>query len=215
MKGMWLVAVAMLSGTAFAQDEPSKYYVALDVGQSRIEAGQGGFLVPLEDVQHGNDVGFKATFGIQISRYFGVEAGYTHFGGFRAENVTYTCNQGSPPPCAYDISAGVHGPFTTVDGFWPFARHWSLCARAGVQYAQSSMTAHDPDVVGSKVSSDEDSFGFLYGVGLNYQVNPRMRVRLNWEENDQLSIGLALGGGVGLYQLGSSRLTSLGLDYRF
>jgi hypothetical protein len=42
-----------------------------------------------------------------------------------------------------------------------------------------------------------------------------MRVRLNWEQNDQLSVGLALGGGVGFYELGSSSLTSLGLDYRF
>ena len=46
-------------------------------------------------------------------------------------------------------------------------------------------------------------------------MNPRTRIRLNWEENDQLALGLNLGGGIGFYELGSARLTSLGLDYRF
>jgi outer membrane receptor protein involved in Fe transport len=189
--------------------------VGLDIGQSRIEAGQGGFLVPVEEIQHGNDVGFKALFGIQVSRYFGVEAGYTHFGSFRAENVTYTCPTGATPPCAYNISASTHGPFTDLIGVWPFAERWSASFRAGLQYAQSSLRARDPDVAGSAADSDESSFGFLYGVGINYQLNPHTRLRLNWEQNDQLSIGLALGGGVGFYELGSSRLTSLGFDYRF
>jgi OOP family OmpA-OmpF porin len=215
MKRLWLIAVALAAGTAFAQQQkPGKYYIGLDVGQSRIEAGQG-FLVPVEEIQHGNDVGFKASFGIQISRYFAVEAGYTEYGNFKAENVAYTCPTGYSPPCAYDVSAGVHGPFTNVVGLVVFSDHWSLSGRAGLQYALSSLSARDPDVPSSEISSDEDSFGFLYGVGLNYQVNPRLRVRLNWEENDQLSAGLDLGGGVGFYELGSSRLTSLGFDYRF
>jgi hypothetical protein len=57
-----------------------------------------------------------------------------------------------------------------------------------------------------------------YYVGLdvgNYQLNPRMRVRLDWEQNDQLSFGLNMSGGAGVYDLGQSSLTSLGLDYRF
>jgi len=218
MKAWWLVAAALLTGTALAQQpqgKPGKYYVALDVGRSRIEAGHGGFLVPVEGIQHGNDVGFKALFGIQISRYFAVEAGYTHFGSFDAEDVPYNCLPGSTPPCTYDIEAGVHGPSTNIVGLWPFAERWSLSARVGAQYAQSSLRARDPDVPGSETDSDESSWGLLYGVGLNYQLNPHTRVRLNWEQNDQLSVGLYLGGGVGFYELGSSRLTSLGLDYRF
>ena len=214
MKGLWLVAVSLVASAAWAQQKPGKYYVALDVGQSRIEAGQGFFFGP-DTTQHGNDVGFKALFGIQVSRYFGVEAGYSHFGSFQAENVPYTCNTGSPPPCTYNITASTHGPFTNLVVLWPFAERWSLAGRAGFQYAQSSMSARDPDVPSSTEHSSDDSWGFLYGVGINFQVNPRMRLRLNWEENDQLSIGLNLGGGVGFYDLGSSRLTSLGLDYRF
>jgi opacity protein-like surface antigen len=215
MKRLWLVAVSLLAGSAWAQQQPGKYYVALDVGRSRIEAGQGGFLVPLERIQHGNDIGFKALFGIQISRYFGVEAGYTHFGGFKTRDVPYTCSTGSTPPCTYDISASVHGPSTNLVGLWPFAERWALVGRVGAQFAQSTLRAHDPDVPGSAQDSDESSWGLMYGLGINYQLNPRMRVRLNWEQNDQLSVGLYLGGGVGFYELGSSRLTSLGLDYRF
>jgi hypothetical protein len=56
---------------------------------------------------------------------------------------------------------------------------------------------------------------FLYGAGLSYQLNPRVRLRLDWEHNDQISLGLGLGGGAGVYDLGSSSLTSLGFDYRF
>jgi OmpA-OmpF porin, OOP family len=212
MKGLWLVTLSLLAGTALAQQKPGKYYVGLEVGQSRIEAGSG-FLVPVEEIQHGNDIGIKALFGIQISRYFAVEAGYTHFGSFDAENVPYACN--TAPPCTYDISVSMHGPFTNVVGVWPFAERWSASFRAGGQYAQSTLRARDPDVPGAASDSDQSSWGFLYGVGINYQVNPRMRVRLSWEQNDQISIGLDLGGGVGFYELGSSRLTSLGLDYRF
>ena len=214
MKRLCLIA-ALMAAPAWAQQAPGKYYVALDVGQSRIEAGQGGFLGPDRGIQHGNDIGFKALFGIQVSRYFGVEAGYAHFGSFEAEDIPYDCLPGSAPPCTYDVSAGTLGPFTNLVGLWPFAQRWSLSARAGLQYAQSSISARDPDVPGSTDSHDEDSWGFLYGVGLNYQVNPRIRLRLDWEQNDQLSIGLNLGGGVGFYQLGSARLTSLGIDYRF
>src|SRR5690242_8060692 len=72
MKGSWLVAVSLFASAAFAQ-QPGKYYVALDVGQSRIEAGNAGFFGPVTGVQHGNDVGFKASFGIQVSRFFAVE----------------------------------------------------------------------------------------------------------------------------------------------
>jgi len=207
--------LAGVAGAAFAQDKPGKYYVALDVGQSRIEAGEGGFLVPIDDIQHGNDVGFKALFGIQVSRYFAVEAGYTQFGSFEAENVPYTCPPGATSPCTYDISARTHGPSTNVVGLWPFAEHWSASIRAGLQYAQTTMRARDPDVPSSAVDHEESSFGFLYGLGLDYQLNPHTRIRLNWEQNDQLSVGLGLGGGVGFYELGSSRLISLGLDYRF
>jgi len=215
MKASWLVSVSLLAGSALAQQQPSKYYVALDVGQSRIEAGNGAFFGPRDDKQHGNDVGFKALFGIQISRYFGVEAGYTAFGNFKAENVPYTCFSGSTPPCTYDISASVHGPSTNLVGLWPFAERWSLAARIGAQYAQTRLRARDPEVPSATNDSDEDGWGFMYGFGVNYQVNPRMRVRLNWEHNDQIAVGLYLGGGVGFYELGNSRLTTLGLDYRF
>jgi OmpA-OmpF porin, OOP family len=215
MKGLWLVAASWMAGTAWAQQQPSsKFYVALDVGRSKIEAGNG-FLVPVSSIQDGNDVGFKALFGIQISRYFAVEAGYVDFGSFTAEDVPYTCPQGSAPPCTYNISASAHGPSTNLVGLWPFSDHWSASVRIGAQYAQSSLKARDPDVPSSAKDGDESSFGLLYGVGFNYQLNPRMRVRLNWEQNDQLSVGLNLGGGLGFYDLGSSSLISLGLDYRF
>lgn len=213
MKGLWLVAVSLLASSAWAQQQPGKYYVALDVGRSRIDAGQAGILVPVEGMQHGTDIGFKGLFGIQVSRYFAVEAGYTHFGSFDARNIPYTCS--TAPPCTYEISASTHGPFTNLVGLWPFAERWSASVRGGAQYAQSSLQARDPDVPGTTTDNDQSSWGFLYGVGINYQVNPRMRVRLNWEQNDQISIGLNLGGGVGVYQLGSSSLLSLGLDYRF
>jgi len=213
MKRLWLVAVSLVAGTAFAQDKPGKYYVGLDVGQSRIEATSGALLAPADDIQHGNDIGFKGLFGIQVSRYFGVEVGYTQFGDFKAENVPYSCN--TAPPCTYNISASTHGPFTNLVGLWPFAERWSLSFRGGAQYSQSTLRARDPDVPATATDHDESSFGFLYGVGLNYQVNPRTRIRLNWEENDQLALGLNLGGGIGFYELGSARLTSLGLDYRF
>lgn len=216
MKTLWSVAACLAASTAWAQQPSSKFYVGLDVGRSMLDASQSqNFFGPEVSRQNGNDVGFKALFGIQVSRYFAVEAGYTDFGSFDAKGIPYNCAVNSPPPCTFNVSASTHGPSTNLVGLWPFAEHWSMSFRGGAQYAQISTTDRDPDIPGSGNKHDDSSWGFLYGVGVNYQVTPRMRLRLDWEQNDQISFGVNLSGGAGVYDLGSSSLTSLGLDYRF
>jgi opacity protein-like surface antigen len=78
-----------------------------------------------------------------------------------------------------------------------------------------STSERDPDVPGSARSFDDSSWGLLYGAGLSYRLSPRMTLALNWERNDQIEFGVNLGGGAGVYDLGSSSLTSLGFAYRF
>jgi OmpA-OmpF porin, OOP family len=215
VKAGWLVAIMLTTGTAWAQEPSSKFYVALDVGRSRLEASQSMFFAPDGARTHGADIAFKGLFGIQISRYFAVEAGYTDFGSFAVEGIPYSCAPNSPPPCTFNVTAGARGPSTNVVGLWPFAERWSMSFRGGAQYSQVSTTTRDPDVQGSASRYHDSSWGLVYGAGLNYQVTPRMRIRLNWEQNDQISFGLNLGGGAGVYDLNQSSLTSLGLDYRF
>jgi OmpA-OmpF porin, OOP family len=216
MKWSWVAAMALASGAALAQQPPGKYYVGLDVGRSWLEATQSAtFFGPEVSRQDGHDLGFKALFGIQVSRYFAVEAGYVDFGDFDVQAIPYDCGTGAPPPCTFDVTASTRGPSTNLVGLWPFAEHWSLSFRAGAQYAQISVTERDPDVAGSTEKHDDASWGVLYGAGINYQVTPRLRARLNWERNEQIEFGLGLGGGATVFDLGSSSLTSLGVDYRF
>ena len=42
-----------------------------------------------------------------------------------------------------------------------------------------------------------------------------MKLSLDYGRYDVIEFGLALGGGIGVYDVGSSRLTSLGFAYRF
>jgi opacity protein-like surface antigen len=211
-----LLAWPLVAQAAPADEPTTKFYVGLDVGSSKFNATLSEqFFSARTSQPSGTDLGFKVHAGIQISRYFAVEAGYADFGEITVKGIPYSCAMGSPPPCTYNVSSNARGPSTNIVGIWPFAEHWALKARVGGQYAHTSTTERDPDVTGSNRRYSEDSLGFMYGAGLSYRLNPRMTLGLNWERNDQIEFGVGLGGGAGVYDLGTSTLTSLGFSYRF
>lgn len=217
--GLFGVASLLLGLAAHADpaDQPrTKFYVGVDLGYTRLDgAVSPGFFETPSSRPDGRDTGFKALAGIQISRYFAVEAGYTDFGRFTARDVQYSCPVGATPPCTYDVNSSTRGPSTNLVGVWPFSDRWSLKARFGAQHAEITTTQRDPEVAGSTLRNQERSWGFMYGAGLSYKINPHWSASLDWERNDQLSLGLALSGGAGVFELGSSSLTSLGVAYRF
>ena len=94
-------------------------------------------------------------FGIQISRYFAVEAGYVDFGEFALRDIPYTCAPQQAGPCTYDLNSKTHGPFANLVVTWPFAERWGLNGRLGGYYADISTSERDPDVPGTERSTSE------------------------------------------------------------
>jgi OmpA-OmpF porin, OOP family len=213
------VCFISMSSIAAAGPDPQpsgKFYVGLDVGSSDLDATVSQqFFGPQVRQESGSDVGFKARFGIQISRYFAVEAGYVDFGEFTLRDIPYSCAPQQPGPCTYDVSSQTHGPFANLVVSWPFAERWALNGRLGGYYADISTSERDPDVPGTQQSYSDSGIGLQIGGGFSFQLDPRMTLSLDYGRYDVIDFGLAIGGGVGVYDVGSSSLVSLGFAYRF
>lgn len=220
MKRLFIAAVlACVSLPALADSgtQPTgKYYVGLDVGSSELNAGLSEqFFEPEFNEHTGNDIGFRVRFGIQVSRYFAVEAGYVNFGEFSLNDLPYLCAPEQEGPCTFNLRSSTDGPMANIVVTWPFAEQWALNGRVGGYYADVSTSERDPDVPGSERKYDDSGFGLQIGAGLSYQINPRMKISADWGKFDLIAFGPTLGGGVGVYDLGSAELVSLGFAYRF
>lgn len=215
--GLVLLALLPLAAQADPGSAPtSKFYVGLDVGSSRLDATVSQqFFGPEVNRPSGHAIGFQLRGGVQISRYFGIELGYADFGSFEVNDLPYNCPQSATPPCTYNFSSRAGGPFGTFVGTIPFAERFAFNARLGGYYADMSSSERDPDRPETVRKDRFTGMAFQYGVALSYQLNPRMKLSLNWNEYDLIAFGPSLGGDVALYDSGSYRLTSLGFAYRF
>jgi hypothetical protein len=54
-----------------------------------------------------------------------------------------------------------------------------------------------------------------YGIGAGYRFNEHWEVMLDYSGFEQMDFGLTLGGAFGVYDLGETTLTSLGVNYRW
>jgi hypothetical protein len=190
--------------------------VGLDVGSSRLDATVSQqFFGPEVGRPSGHSTGFRLRGGVQISRYFGIELGYADFGQFSVTGLPYACPSSATPPCTYNFSSKTAGPFGSFVGTIPFAQRFAFNARLGGYYADMSSSERDPDRPETARRDRFVGMAFQYGVGFAYQLNPRMKLSLDWNEYDLIAFGPSLGGGVGIYDSGSYRLTSLGFAYRF
>jgi OmpA-OmpF porin, OOP family len=214
-------AVGLLGFTSHVLADPvsppsSKFYVGLDIGNSRLDASLSQqFFGPGLGQQRGDDVGFRLRVGVQFSRYIAVEAGYADFGDFTLNDIPYVCAPQQPGPCTYNVSSSTHGVIVGAVGSWPFAEHWSLNGRLGGVYMDVSTSERDPDVPSSAANYSNSGWGLHYGAGLGYQLNPRMALSLDWARYDQIDLGLTIGGAPGAYTVNTSSLASLGFTYRF
>ena len=85
----------------------------------------------------------------------------------------------------------------------------------GGYYADITTSEQDPDVPGTKQEYHDTGIGFQVGVGLSYEINPRIKISADWGKYDLIEFAPTLGGGIGAYDVGSASLASLGFAYRF
>jgi OOP family OmpA-OmpF porin len=201
-----------LSGTALAD---GKFYLGLDVGRSKLDATVSQqFFGSRVGRESGNDTGYKLRVGYQFIRYVALEAGYADFGEISIHDIPYNC---IPPAtgCRFDVRSKTNGAFANVVGSWPFADGWALNGRLGAMRARVSTTEENPVVASTRRHYSDINTAVAYGAGLSYSLSSHTTLSLDWAQFDQVDLGLTLGGSAGVYDLGSSSLTSLGISYRF
>ncbi|HTU64985.1 MAG TPA: porin family protein [Steroidobacteraceae bacterium] len=211
------LALLPLAAQADPPASVTGFYVGLDVGQSKLQAKLSQqFFGPEIARQSGDDVGVRVRGGYQFSRFVAVEASYVDFGKFEMSGIPYNCpGNVSAAVCSYSLSAETQGFSTSVIGSWPFADGWSLNARIGAVYMEGTTHERDPAIPASTRTYSDNNSGVMYGVGIGYRFNEHLGVNVDWQQYDQFVLGLRLSGSAGTYDVGSSKLISAGVSYRF
>jgi opacity protein-like surface antigen len=216
---LFVCALAGVCGAAHAQSPgqgiPTRaFYLGFDIGNARLEADSNHFFGPDVGRQSGHDTGFKLRLGYQLSRYYAMEIGYVDFGQFTIDGTPYLCPPGVTGPCSFDIRSKTRGPFMNLVFSWPLTDQWGVNARLGAVNARVS-TREQSSVVAATSRSAATNTALQYGLGVSYELNPRVSLGLDWAQYDQIGLGVGLSGGPAFFDLGSSSLLSLGLTYRF
>jgi OOP family OmpA-OmpF porin len=213
--GLWVCGATMAQSQAPGQPT-TPFFVGLDVGRSKLEASASTqFFSAADGSRSGDDTGFRLRAGYQFSESFALELGYVDFGQFTARNIEAFCATQGGATCFYDLDSSTRGPFINLLWSWHFYQGWALDTRLGAFDANVRNTEQEVGNPGSRVRSSSSNTALAYGLGVSYEVNPRLSVGLEFSEYEQLGLGLGFGGGPAIFDLGSSRLASLGITYRF
>ena len=192
----------------------SGWYAGLDVGAARTDANidEHFLLGDTTDRASGSTTGIRLRAGYQFGRFFALEAAYVDFGQFENHFDPNDCPAGAPGPCPVDVRTSINGFVGTLVGILPIGDHWYLDARLGFGTVKIKAKA-----VGSTdlEASSSNTTGAHYGIGGGYRFNDHWEVLLDYSEYDQLDFGLTLGGEFGVYDLGETSVTSLGVSYRW
>lgn len=194
--GLW-VAAALLSAALGAQAQSSvsslgnasayegavSSYVGLSAGRSNFSMGRGAGLFNSED----RSTAYSLYAGSHLNTKLAFEAGYSDFG---------EVDRGGGRTQAEGVNLSVVGKLPLGGGF-------SLMGKLGATYARTQVSS----VVGSGLDvGRENRFGWAYGVGAEFALDPKWSAVLQHEGHD-------------LKFAGGSRdrisVSSLGLRYRF
>ena len=206
----------LLSGTALA-DGASRdwvahgFYVGLDVGKSKLGAGNQ-FFGPEGYTDSGDDTGYKLRFGYQFNRYVAVEVGYADLGEITINGVPYACTPTTT--CSRSARTKTRGALVNTVGSWPFAERWALNGRLGAMRSRVATTEQSVPGPGTFHYSQTD-VAITYGAGVSFRLNSHATAGVDWLRFDRYDLYPTFGGSAGVASQGSSSLVSLGLTYRF
>jgi OOP family OmpA-OmpF porin len=202
-----LLALAVVI-SPFAVAEEVGWYGGLSVGEARakiddprITSGLLGSGLTASTIEDRNrDTGYKLFGGYQFNRNFSLEGGYFDLGkfGFTATTV---------PPGTLRGDLQLKGINLDAVGRLPLTEKFSAFGRVGVTYAEArdtfsgtgAVTVLDP-------SPNKLDTNYKYGVGLQYDISPKLAIRL---EGERYRINDAVG------NRGDIDLVSVGLIFRF
>lgn len=188
------------------------WYAGVDVGAARSDAtiDEYLFLGATTDRASGSTTGFRLRGGYQFGRFFALELAYVDFGQFDNHFDPNNCPNGAPGPCPFDVRTSINGIVGTVAGILPIGDHWYLDARVG--YGKMEVETQQ---LGGGLDGNNENPVFHYGIGGGYRFNDHWEVLLDFSEYNQEDFGLTIGGAFGVYDLGETSVTSLGVKYRW
>jgi opacity protein-like surface antigen len=219
--GLFALCLLAFGGVTMAQSRApgqptTSFYVGLDVGRSRLEASASTqFFSAANGSRSGDDTGYRLRAGYQFSESFAIELGYADFGQFTARNIEAFCATQGGATYFYDLDSSTRGGFVNLLWSWRFHPGWALDTRLGAFNASVHNTEQETNDPGSRLRTSATNNALMYGLGLSYEINPRLSAGLEFSEYQQVGLGLGFGVSPAIFDLGSSRLASLGLTYRF
>ena len=138
--------------------------------------------------------GWKVYAGFQFNQYLGVEGGYANLNDMSATTIIT-----APAPAPRSIFTKIDADAWTLAavGSYPLTDKFSIMAKLGAaavltdksaQLSGKGVTA----IQGRAVTSGEDSYEPLYGVGVSYALLDNIRLRAEWERFDLEDINIDL-----------------------
>lgn len=144
-----------------------------------------------------HDAAYRFMVGYQINAYWGVEASYADLG---TASVAGSANGYYRPNCGsqiclplvgltsfgYQASYRDRGPGLAFTGTYPINKQWSVFARLGIIDARVRLdmqTSPSADISPIPLGENRSSTNWstTFGLGVNYMLNNRWAVRLDWD----------------------------------
>lgn len=152
---------ATSSGSGYGLYAAGQSYVGLNVGQSDLSLSNGTGLYAADR----HDTAYNVYLGTFFNPNFGFEVGYTDFGQVSRAG-------GSTKANGFNLSAV---------GKLPLGQSFNLLGKLGTTYGRTEVSsAFNSGVDAGK----EDGFGWSYGVGVEYLINPQWSAVLQYDEHE-------------------------------
>jgi long-subunit fatty acid transport protein len=138
--------------------------------------------------------GWKVYTGFQFNKYFGVEAGYANLNDM---NATTTITAPAPAPRTIQTKVDADAWTLAAVGTYPVTDKLSVMAKLGAAYVLTDKSTKlsgvgVTSVKGLAVSSGDDGYEPLYGVGASYALFDSFKLRAEWERFDLKDINIDL-----------------------
>lgn len=158
------IALVLFSEVTMAED----VYVVLDVGQGNAPKACEG--LPSTMSCSNTTTALRAGLGVQVNKDVGFEVQYINFGKVTASG-TYL---GSPATANLTAT----GFEASIVGAIPLTPSVALMGKVGLAMIKGNATA---TVGGSSVSTSADNTNLAYGVGVRFNANDKIAIRLMYE----------------------------------
>jgi OmpA-OmpF porin, OOP family len=210
-----LMAAALLACLPVVAGASPGWYVGIDAGKTQADAEIKDFLFlgDSSDEDTASSTGFQLRGGYQFGRFFALELGVIDLGDFEYSFDPDDCPFGTGDSCELSVSTAIRGFTLSMVGILPLGDHWSLRARVGM--SQMHTTSRQLNDGGSSESTDES--GLQVSVGAGYKIDEHWEFLLNHTRIDALDFGFGVNssGAFGVYDVGDTSMTSIGVNYHW